>query len=55
MKYFNVTVMDKGRKRLELLKANSKMAAVSLAKQKFPTTMVMKAVETSAPLEDSVS
>ncbi|MGB5507160.1 MAG: type II secretion system F family protein [Sulfurovum sp.] len=55
MKYFNVTVMDKGRKRLELLKANSKMAAVSLAKQKFPTTMVMKAVETSAPLEDSIS
>jgi general secretion pathway protein F len=55
MKYFNVTVMEKGKKRLELLKANNKMAAVSLAKQKFPTTMVMKAVETSAPLEDSLS
>ncbi len=47
--------MEKGKKRLELLKANNKMAAVSLAKQKFPTTMVMKAVETSAPLEDSLS
>lgn len=55
MKYFNVTVMEKGKKRLELLKANNKMAAVSLAKQKFPATMVMKAVETSAPLEDSIS
>ena len=55
MKYFNVTVMEKGKKRLELLKANNRMAAVSLAKQKFPTTMVMKAVETSAPLEDSIS
>jgi len=55
MKYFNVTVMEKGKKRLELLKANNKMAAVSIAKQKFPTTMVMKAVETSAPLEDSIS
>lgn len=47
--------MEKGKKRLELLKANNKMAAVNLAKQKFPTTMVMKAVETSAPLEDSIS
>lgn len=55
MKYFNVTIMEKGKKRLELLKANNKMAAVNLAKQKFPTTMVMKAVETSAPLEDSIS
>lgn len=55
MKYFNVTVMEKGKKRQETLKATNKMAAVSFAKQKFPTTMVMKAVETSAPLEDSIS
>jgi general secretion pathway protein F len=55
MKYFNVTVMEKGKKRLELLKANSKMAAVSLAKQKFPAVMVMKATETSAPLEEGIS
>jgi len=55
MKYFNVTVMEKGKKRLELLKANNKMAAVNLAKQKFPTAMIMKAVETAAPLEDSLS
>ncbi len=52
MKYFNVTVMDKGKKRLELIKADNRMIAVKLAKNKFPTTMVMKAVETSAPLED---
>ncbi|WP_309499051.1 type II secretion system F family protein [Sulfurovum sp.] len=55
MKYFNVTVMEKGKKRQETVKANNKMAAVSLAKQKFPMTMVMKAIETSAPLEDSIS
>jgi len=55
MKYFSVTVMEKGKKRQETVKANNKMAAVSLAKNKFPTTMVMKAVETSAPLEDSLS
>ena len=53
MKYFNVTIMDKGKKRLELIKANNRMLAVKLAKNKFPTTMVMKAVQTSAPLEDS--
>jgi len=37
------------------VKAVNKMAAVNLAKQKFPMMMVMKAVETSAPLEDSLS
>jgi len=55
MKYFNVTVMDKGKKRLELIKADNKMIAVKIAKDKFPTTMIMKAVETAAPLEDTIS
>ncbi len=55
MKYFNVTIMDKGKKRLELIKADNRIAAVKLAKNKFPTTMVMKAVETSAPLEEGFS
>ncbi|HFQ61947.1 MAG TPA: type II secretion system F family protein [Epsilonproteobacteria bacterium] len=54
MKYFNVTIMDKGKKRLELIKAENRMLAVKLAKNKFPTTMVMRAVETSAPLEDGL-
>ena len=53
MKYFNVTVMDKGKKRLEVIKAENRMLAVKLAKDKFPTTMVTKAVETAAPLEDT--
>jgi len=52
MKYFNVTVMEKGKKRQETVKADSKMAAITVAKQKFPTVMVTKAVETSAPLDD---
>lgn len=47
--------MEKGKKRQELVKAVNKMAAINLAKQKFPMTMVMKAMETSAPLEDSLS
>ena len=55
MKYFNVTVMEKGQKRHEIFKAVNKISAVQIAKQKFPRAMVTKAVETSAPLEDTFS
>ena len=55
MGYFNVTVMQKGKKREELIKADNKMAAIKIAKQKFPSTIVMRAVETSAPLEETLS
>jgi len=55
MKYFNVTVMDKGKKRQELIKADNKMTAIKLIKNKFPTNMVMKAVETAAPVEDTIA
>jgi len=55
MKYFSVTVMEKGKKRQEVLQAANKMSAVKIAKQKFPRSMVMKAIETSAPLEDSLA
>jgi general secretion pathway protein F len=53
MKYFNVTVMERGKQRIELIKADSKMAAIKLAKYKFSTNvMVVKAEETSAPVEE---
>ena len=55
MKYFNVTVMDKGKKRQETVQAESRIAAVNVGKKKFPGAMIMKAVETSAPLEDTFS
>jgi general secretion pathway protein F len=55
MKYFNVTVMDKGKKRQELIRADNKMTAIKLIKNKFPTNMVMKAVETAAPVEDTLA
>jgi len=55
MKYFNVTIMDKGKKRQELIKAENRMLAVKVAKDKFPTTIVLKAEETVAPLEDSIA
>ena len=55
MKYFTVTVMEKGKKRQETVQADFKMAAIKVAKQKFPRAIVMKALETSAPLEDTIS
>ena len=55
MKYFSVTVMEKGKKRQEIIKAVNKMTAVQVAKQKFPRTMITKAIETSAPLEDTIA
>ena len=55
MKYFNVTLMDRGKKRQEVLKAENKMDAIKVAKHKFPNNLVIKAVETSAPLEEVIS
>ena len=55
MKYFNVIIMDKGVKRQELFKAPNRMTAIKQAKFKFPQTMIVKAVETSAPVEESLS
>jgi len=56
MKYYNVTIMERGKRRQELLKADSKMAAIKLAKHKSPTTViVVKAEETSAPLEEIIA
>jgi len=54
MKYFNVTVTEKGKKRIESLYADNKREAVSLAKEQFPKVMVIKAVEGTAPLEDII-
>ena len=55
MAYFNVTVMRRGKKSNELTQASNRIAAIQAAKQKFPDSIVMRAVETSAPLEESVS
>ncbi len=53
MKYFSVTIMERGIRRSEVIKADSKMAAVKAAENKFSSSIIMKAIETSAPLEDS--
>lgn len=55
MKYFNVTVIEKGKKIQEIVKSEHKMSAIKIAKKKFPKAMVLKAVEISAPLEDTIS
>ncbi len=56
MKYFNVTIMRRGKKENVTLQAESKIAAIKLAKHKFPDgVMVIKAEETSVPLEEMIS
>jgi general secretion pathway protein F len=52
MKYFNVTIMDRGKKRTELIKADHKMAAIKASKNRFPAAIIVKAVETTAPLNE---
>ncbi|MDM5271014.1 type II secretion system F family protein [Sulfurovum sp. zt1-1] len=55
MNYFNVTIMEKGKKRKELMKGKNKMAAIQSAKQKYPFAVIMRAEQTAAPLEDTIS
>jgi len=56
MKYFNVTVMERGNRRVELIQANSKMAAIKMVKSKLPANiMVIKAEETAAPVGEVLS
>ncbi len=50
MKYFNVTVLSKGRKRLEVVKAENKMIAIKMVKKANSGQMVQKAVEIPAPM-----
>jgi general secretion pathway protein F len=49
MKYFNVTILSKGKKRIELVKANNKIQAIRIAKQNNPNQGVQKAIEVPAP------
>jgi len=55
MKYFNVTIMRRGKKTQETITAIDKIAAIKLAKQKFPTAMVVKAIEMAPPVEESLA
>jgi len=55
MKYFSVTILAKGRRRQEIVKANNKMSAIKMVKNKFPRTIVTKALEVSPPLRESIS
>ncbi|WP_289412298.1 type II secretion system F family protein [Sulfurovum zhangzhouensis] len=47
--------MEKGKKRKELMKGKNKMAAIQSAKQKYPFAVIMRAEQTAAPLEDTIS
>jgi len=49
MKYFNITLMSKGKRRVETLKAENKAAAMKMARKKFRGQTIQKAVEGSKP------
>ncbi len=53
MKYFNVTVMARGVRHSEMIKAENRAIAISKAKSKFSSGIVLNARETSAPIGDN--
>ncbi len=55
MDYFNVSIMYKGKKRLELIEAENQKLAIAKAKNKFPSGIVLKAIPTSPPVEVVIS
>ncbi|MEJ2488517.1 MAG: hypothetical protein P8Y50_01725 [Sulfurovaceae bacterium] len=55
MDYFNVSIMYKGKKRLELIEAENQKMAITKAKNKFPSGIILKAMPTSPPVEVVIS
>ncbi|CAA6824990.1 MAG: Type II secretion system protein [uncultured Sulfurovum sp.] len=53
MKYFKITILSKGKKRLETIQAKSKIEAIRLTKKKYPGVAVQKSVEIAAPMGSS--
>ncbi len=54
MNYYNVTVMARGKKVQDLLKANNKLEAKQKAMKKYPKGMVLKVVEGETPAEEKL-
>lgn len=54
MKYFKVTLMDKGKRSEEVVKATNKLTALKIAKQNHPNMGVLKAIETTPPMNASL-
>ncbi len=54
MKYFEITYLNEGQKKKEVLKAPNRRSAISIAKSKF-SGIILNAKETSVPLEEQLS
>jgi len=50
--YYKVTLLERGRKSNEVIEASNKRAAAAKAKREHPRAVVVKTVETAAPVED---
>ncbi len=56
MKYYKLTILERGQKREETVAAENKMSAINQIKQKLPAhVMVVRAEETSMPLGETLS
>ena len=54
MKYFEITYLDQGTKKRQILKAPNRRSAIGIAKAKF-SGVVLNAKETSIPLEEQLA
>jgi type II secretory pathway component PulF len=50
MKHFNVTIMTKGKRRIEMVQAENKMMAMKQTRKKYPGQVVQKAIEVAKPM-----
>ncbi|MFV0481398.1 MAG: type II secretion system F family protein [Campylobacteraceae bacterium] len=50
-KYFEVQIVTKGQKTKSVISADNKTDAIKIAKNKNPSSMVVKAIETSMPID----
>ncbi len=56
MRYYKVTVLERGKKRYEIVEAENRISAIRKLKQKLPSSvMVVKAEETTKPLEQTIA
>jgi len=55
MGYFRVNIIQRGQKREVHLSAESKMDAIRKVKERFPSAIVIRAIETSMPLTESLA
>ena len=55
MRHFNVKIISKGKARYDLIKADTKLRAIDIAKKRNPSSIVVKAEQTTAPANETIA